>query len=83
MAEKAQIIDEGGTQTVRLPDSVRFPDDQREVIVRREGERVVLEPVRPDSDEWPAEFLATFGSVDEEIPRFPQTPITELKDPFE
>ena len=81
MAEKAQIINDGERQTVRLPDGFRFPDDQHEVIVRREGDRVVLEPVR--SDEWPAEFLATFGSIDEDIPRLPQTPITELKNPFD
>jgi virulence-associated protein VagC len=85
MAEKAQIVDEGGRQTVRLPESVRFPDGQREVTVRREGRRIVLEPIEParSSSEWSPEFLATFGSVKEEIERLPQTPITELKDPFE
>ena len=46
--------------------------------MRREGRLVILEPV----DEWPPEVLACFGAWDEEIERPPQTPITELRDPF-
>ena len=37
-----------------------------------------LEPV----DGWPAEFLAILGSIEEEIERPPQTPVTQLENPF-
>lgn len=81
MAEKAKILNHDGAQDVRLPESCRFPEDQDEVIVRREGTRVVLETASPA--QWSDTFLATLGAWDEEIERPPQTPITELKNPFD
>ncbi|HEX4953284.1 MAG TPA: hypothetical protein VF017_07815 [Thermoanaerobaculia bacterium] len=62
-----------------MPKECRFPADQSEVLVRREGRAVILEPV----DEWPASFLAVLGAWDEDIPRPPQPLLSELKDPFE
>ncbi|HEV7239023.1 MAG TPA: type II toxin-antitoxin system VapB family antitoxin [Thermoanaerobaculia bacterium] len=76
---RAKIFTNGGSQAVRLPKSVRFPEGQREVIVRREGRRVILEP----ADEWSEEFLAALGAWKDEIERPPQRPITKLRDPFE
>ncbi|MHB9120790.1 MAG: antitoxin [Thermoanaerobaculia bacterium] len=64
---------------MRLPKSVRFPASQREVIVRRSGNRVILEP----ADEWTEEFLSALASWDEEIERPPQKPISKKRDPFE
>lgn len=78
MAERAKIFTNGGSQAVRLPKSVRFPESQREVVARRSGRRVILEP----ADEWSPEFLASLGSWDEEIERPPQQPIGRKKDPF-
>lgn len=63
---------------MRLPRNCRFPDGESEVLVRRVGRRVILEPV----DEWPEEFLACLGSLTEDIERPPTVPITKLKDPF-
>ncbi|HYC62539.1 MAG TPA: hypothetical protein VEK79_23515 [Thermoanaerobaculia bacterium] len=79
MTVKAKIFTNGGSQAVRLPKSCRFPDDLEEVTVRKEGPRVILEP----AEEWSAEFIATFGSWNEEIERPPQTPITDARNPFE
>ena len=81
MAEKAKILNHDGAQDVRLPDSCRFPEDLREVTVRRDGTTVILEPEPPA--QWSDRFLATLGAWDEEIERPPQTPITELKNPFD
>ena len=75
---RAKIFTNGGSQAVRLPKSVRFPEDQKEVVVRREGRRVILEA----PDEWNEEFLATLGAWREEIERPPQRPITKARDPF-
>lgn len=63
---RAKIFRTGRSQAVRLPKEVRFAEDQREVRVRREGRRVVLEPL----DEWPEAFLAALGSC----PDFPEPP---------
>jgi antitoxin VapB len=81
MAQRAKIFNNGGSQAVRLPKACRFPEGQREVLVRRIGKKVVLEPVEPP-DEWTPEFLSSLGSVTEEIPRPPSTSIAKKKNPF-
>lgn len=63
---------------MRLPRECRFPEGQREVVVRREGDRVILEPV----DEWPDDFRACLGAWSEEIPRPRQRSVLKLRDPF-
>jgi antitoxin VapB len=79
MSGRAKIFTNGGSQAVRLPKSVRFPTSQREVIARRSGKRVILEP----ADEWSPEFLLSLGSWNEEIERPRQRPIGTKKDPWE
>jgi antitoxin VapB len=79
MAGRAKIFSNGGSQAVRLPKSVRFPDDQREVLVRRVGRRVILEP----ADEWSAEFLEALGAWNEPIERPRSRAIAKKKDPFD
>lgn len=75
---RAKIFRTGRSQAVRLPKEVRFEEDQREVRVRRDGSRVILEPL----DEWPEAFLEALGSC----PDFPEpperTPLEEARDPF-
>jgi antitoxin VapB len=78
MTERAKIFRNGGSQAVRLPKRCRFPEGQREVIARRVGRKVILEPV----DEWPPDFESLFGSWTEEIERPPSRPVGEHKDPF-
>jgi len=78
MAERAKVFYNGGSQAVRLPKSCRFPDDAGEVLVRRVGRTVVLEPV----DEWSPEFIEALGAWPEEIERPKGTKISDKKDPF-
>jgi antitoxin VapB len=78
MTERAKLFRNGGSQAVRLPKDCRFPHDQREVIVRKVGRRVVLEPV----DAWPRAFLDCIGAWHEEIPRPKSDSIRQLEDPF-
>jgi antitoxin VapB len=63
MAERAKLFKTGGSQAVRLPKGYRF-EGQEEVLIHREGERIVLEPVRR---RWSREFLELAGSA----PDFP------------
>jgi antitoxin VapB len=47
-ATRAKLFTHGGSQAVRLPKAFRFAGT--EVRVRRDGERVILEPVGYDPD---------------------------------
>ncbi len=75
---RAKLFQNGGSQAVRLPKAYRF-GSQREVLVRREGRRVILEP----ADEWSAEFRVCLGSVGEEIPRPKQQRLSHVRNPFD
>jgi antitoxin VapB len=68
MASRAKLFRNGGSQAVRLPKDHRFPAGAREVLVRQEGRRVILEPV----DEWSQAFLDSLGAWPEDIPRPPK-----------
>ena len=72
------MFQNGGSQAVRLPKECRFVA-QREVLVRREGRRVILEP----ADEWSPEFRACLGSASETIPRPRQARLLQVRNPFD
>jgi len=78
MSSRAKLFQNGGSQAVRLPKECRFPENDNEVIARREGRRVILEPV----DEWPADFVQSLGAWKGVIPRPKQQGLRKLKDPF-
>jgi len=59
MADRAKLFKTGGSQAVRLPRRYRF-DGQTEVLIRREGKRVVLEDARRT---FSRRFLALAGSA--------------------
>jgi len=75
--ERAKLFQNGGSQAVRLPKACRFPD-QREVLARREGRRVILEA----ADEWPEAFRECLGAWCEDIPRPAQRRVQDLRSPF-
>jgi len=56
----------GRSQAVRLPKEFRFDGDM--VLVHREGNSVILEPVH----EWPAGYVESFTGVAEDFQRPPQ-----------
>jgi len=74
---RAKLFQNGGSQAVRLPKECRFVS-QREVVVRREGRRVILEA----ADEWSDKFRACLGALSEEIPRPKQQRLRDLRNPF-
>ena len=63
MTRRAKLFQSGGSQAVRLPREYRF-EGQEEVVISREGEKVILEPTRR---RWSEEFLRLAGSA----PDFP------------
>jgi antitoxin VapB len=74
---RAKLYRNGGSQAVRLPKDYRFAA-QREVLVRREGRRVILEP----ADEWSDKFRACLGAWSEDIPRPEQRQLRDIRVPF-
>ena len=74
---RAKLFQNGGSQAVRLPKECRF-DAQGEVLVRREGRRVILEA----ADEWSDKFRACLGAWPGKIPRPKQPRVRNLRDPF-
>jgi antitoxin VapB len=70
MARRAKLFKSGGSQAVRLPKEYRF-EGQQEVVIHREGEKVILEPV-PARRRWSREFLELPGSG----PDFPEETLT-------
>jgi antitoxin VapB len=74
---RAKLFQNGGSQAVRLPKECRFAA-QGEVLVRREGRRVILEA----ADEWPDKFRACLGAWPGKIARPKQQRVRDLRDPF-
>ena len=74
---RTKLFQNGGSQAVRLPKECRFTG-QREVVVHREGRRVIIEP----TDEWSDKFRACLGTWSGEIPRPKQRQLRDLRDPF-
>jgi antitoxin VapB len=74
---RAKLFQNGGSQAVRLPKECRF-DARGEVLVHREGRRVILEA----ADEWSDNFRACLGAWPGKIPRPKQQRVRNLRDPF-
>jgi antitoxin VapB len=64
----ARVVETENGQAVHLPDDVRF--ETSTVSVRREGEAVILEPIK--SSGWPAGFFAAIRIDDPAFERPPQ-----------
>ena len=75
---RAKLFKNGGSQAVRLPRECRFADREHEVLVRRKGRSVILEPV----DEWSSAFRACLGAWPSDIPRPKQQALAGRPNPF-
>jgi len=62
----ASVFWTGRSQAVRLPREFRFEGDT--VLVRREGNAVILEPVHA----WPEGYVESFTGVPDDFVRPPQ-----------
>ena len=57
---RASIFKNGANQAVRLPQEMRFPADVKEVRIRKQGDGLVITPVKPN---W-----ASFFALQTEVP---------------
>jgi antitoxin VapB len=60
LGRRASIFRNGRNQAVRLPQDLKFPDKVKEVQVRKQGDSILLSPVKPD---W-----ASFFALDVRVP---------------
>ena len=76
---RAKLFKHGGSQAVRLPKAFRFAGT--EVSVRRDGEAVILEPVKQKVPPTPEEMAAFWAEIDAlsqgEFPDREQPPMQE------
>lgn len=54
VAPRASIFQNGANQAVRLPQEMRFPTDVKEAKIRKQGDGLLITPVKPN---W-ASFFA-------------------------
>lgn len=57
----AKIFWSGNSQAVRLPKEFRFAAGTEEVAIRRAGDRIILQPMKPE--EWPEDFWRAFEGI--------------------
>jgi antitoxin VapB len=58
--KRASIFRNGSNQAVRLPQELRFPEEVKEVRIRKQGDSLLISPIRPD---W-----ASFFAREVEVP---------------
>ena len=63
--DRAKLFTHGGSQAVRLPKAFRF--EGREVLISRDGDKVILEPVDAAPVNWDAIFARIDASRAEEL----------------
>lgn len=63
MGQTAKVFWNGRSQAIRLPKEFRF--EGAEVRIRREGDRVILEPL--SADDWGEAFWAVFGAFGDDF----------------
>ena len=61
--KRAKVFWTGRSQAVRLPKEFRVDGDT--VLIRRDGDAIVLEPL----DEWPAGYVESFAGVPDDFAR--------------
>ena len=59
----AKLFRNGRSQAVRLPKEFRFEGE--EISIRREGEAVILEPLRPRA--WPKGYWRRWGKASQDL----------------
>lgn len=60
--KRASIFRNGSNQAVRLPQELRFPENVKEVRIRKQGDALLLSPVRSD---WSSFFALQIAVPDD------------------
>ena len=68
---RARLFRNGRNQAVRIPREFELPGE--EVIIRKDGDRLIVEPVRKYNNL--AELLASWEDIEEEFPEIEDPPV--------
>ena len=68
-AKRVKLLKTGRNQVVRIPREFELPGE--DAVIRREGERLIIEPARRMSL---LALLATWGPLDDELPAIDDRP---------
>ncbi len=69
-----KLFKNGRNQAVRIPREFELPGD--EAIMRKEGDRLIIEPAQPQSL---LAVLAKLHPLDEDFPPIPDLPVDTVK----
>jgi antitoxin VapB len=70
---RVRLFKNGRNQAVRIPRELELPGE--EAIIRKEGERLIIEPAQPASL---LAVLDTLEPLEEEFPAVPDLPIDDV-----
>ena len=70
----ARLFRNGRNQAVRIPREFELPGE--DAIMRKEGDRLIIEPTQPKSL---LAVLATLAPLDEEFPPIPDLPVDAVE----
>jgi antitoxin VapB len=62
VSKRASIFRNGANQAVRLPQELRFPADVKEVRIRKQGDGLLISPIKPD---WSSFFAMQVDAPDD------------------
>ncbi len=69
-----KLFKNGRNQAIRIPREFELPGN--EAVMRKEGQRLIIEPVEPKSL---LAVLATLQPLDEEFPPVPELPVKPVE----
>ena len=69
-----KLFKNGRNQAIRIPREFELPGS--EAVMRKEGQRLIIEPVEPKSL---LAVLATLQPLDEEFPPVPELPVKPVE----
>lgn len=70
---RARLFRNGRNQALRIPREFELPG--QEVILRKDGDRLIVEPVKPPDRLSLAEMFASWETLDEEFPEIDDPPV--------
>lgn len=75
---RASIFRNGSNQALRLPQDLRFPSEVKEVRIRKQGDGLLISPVRPS---WASFFALKVPVADDFLEKREDAP-PQARDPL-
>lgn len=80
MINRTTLVRQDKNQTIKIPEEFAFPDDVSEVEISRQGECLVISPIRAAGSKFSwAEFFAKPGIDEDFLQDREQPPMQERK----